>query len=44
MNLRASLGAKSIPGTVFRSSGSIMTYGMETKKEVTTTVVLAREV
>jgi hypothetical protein len=44
MNLRASLSAKRIPGTLFRSSGGITDYGMATEKEATTTVVLGHEV
>jgi hypothetical protein len=40
MNLRVSLGANIILGTVFISSGGITSYGMETEKETTTTVVL----
>jgi hypothetical protein len=44
MNLGGSLGAKRIPGNVLRISGGITNYGMETKKESTTTVVLVCEV
>jgi hypothetical protein len=44
MNLRVSLGAKRIFGSVFKISGGIMNYGMETEKEVTTTIVLGRKV
>jgi hypothetical protein len=43
MNFKVSLGAKKIPGLVFRSSEGITNYGMETKKESTRTVVLGRE-